>query len=73
VNWPVRELHSEASGKVLMNLSAIACANRGGFISSSIDVSTIAPSIATPPEWLPTSIALPRDGTCSIPNAWTRK
>ena len=39
----------------------------------NIDAMTMAPSIATPPEWFPPSIARPVDGTLCTPYARTRK
>ena len=60
-------------GTRLMNFSTIPCASRGGSISSRHEAMTIAPSIAMPPEWLPTSIARPRVGTCSMPRVSTEK
>ena len=46
-------------GKRLMNFSAMPWASRGGSISRKQDAMTMAPSSATPPEWLPTSMARP--------------
>ena len=57
----------------LMNFSAMPCASLGGSISRKHEVTIIAPSTATPPEWLPTSMARPRAGTCSMPWHFTRK
>ena len=46
-------------------------ARRGGLMSKNMDAITIAPSTATPPEWLPINIARPRGGTCRRPKAST--
>ena len=69
----MREVHCAENGIMLRNFSTIACASRGGSISSSIDASTIAPSSATPPEWLPTSMQRPRGGTLPMPSTVTVK
>src|SRR5256885_2001642 len=60
VNWPQRALYCDMNGIMFMNFSAMPWASRGGSRSSSIDASTIPPSSATPPEWLPMSMARPR-------------
>ncbi len=60
-------------GKRFMNFSTIPCASRGGSISRKHDAMTIAASMAMPPEWLPTSMARPRAGTCSMPRVSTEK
>ena len=56
-----------------MNFSAMPCARRGGFISKNIEARTSVPSSATPPEWLPTSMARPCGGTWTGPWVSTEK
>ncbi len=63
MNWPQRLVHCDMKGTVLMNFSAMPWPRRGGSFSKNIDAMTIMPSTATPPEWLPTSMARPRAGT----------
>ncbi len=61
------------NGTRFMNFSTIPCASRGGSFAKNIEQMTIIPSMATPPEWLPTSMPRPRPGTFSAPRTLTEK
>ena len=56
-----------------MNFSTIPCASRGGSFEKNIEATTIMPSMAMPPEWLPTNMPRPRAGTLWVPMACTEK